>query len=72
MIFKKKVKKPEYDRKSKRPVIHASICTGERVAGFKDLHTGKFEEIMLIRNDKDLNEFMGTYNVLEEEIVKEW
>jgi len=72
MIFKKKVKKLEYDRKSKRPVIHASICTGERVAGFKDLHTGKFEEIMLIRNDKDLNEFMGTYNILEEEIVKEW
>ena len=72
MIFKKKVKKLVYDRKSKRPVIHASICTGERVAGFKDLHTGKFEEIMLIRNDKDLNEFMGTYNILEEEIVKEW
>jgi len=72
MIFKKKVKKLEYDRKSKRPVIHASICTGERVAGFKDLHTGKFEEIMLIRDDSDLNEFMETYNILEEEIVKEW
>ena len=72
MIFKKKVKKLVYDRKSKRPVIHASICTGERVAGFKDLHTGKFEEIMLIRNDSDLNEFMGTYNILAEEIVKEW
>ena len=72
MIFKKKVKKLEYDRKSKRPVIHASICTGERVAGFKDLHTGKFEEILLIRNDKDLNEFMRMYNILEEEIVKEW
>ena len=72
MIFKKKVKKLEYDRKSKRPVIHASICTGERVAGFKDLHTGKFEEIMLIRDDSDLNVFMETYNILEEEIVKEW
>jgi len=45
---------------------------GERVAGFKDLHTGKFEEIMLIRNDSDLNEFMETYNILAEEIVKEW
>ena len=72
MIFKKKVVKLEYDKESKRPVIHASICTGERVAGFKDLHTGKFEEIMLIRDDSDLNEFMETYNILEEEIVKEW
>ena len=31
-----------------KPVIRASICTGEEVAGFKDIRTGKIEEIMLI------------------------
>lgn len=49
---------------------HASICNGERVAGFKDDKTGKFEEIMLIRNDKDLNKFMKAYDVTV--VKKEW
>jgi len=53
-------------------VIQASICTGERVAGFKDVHTGKFEEIMLIKKDKDLDEFMKIYDIKPEEIGKEW
>ena len=30
------------------PVIRAGICIGEEVAGFKDVQTGKIEEIMLI------------------------
>ena len=36
---KKKVKKT-YDRENKRPVLRCSICNGEQVAGFKDIHTG--------------------------------
>jgi len=72
MIFKKKVKKLDYDKELKRPVIQSSICTGERVAGFKEIHTGKFEEVMLIRNDKDLDEFMKIYNIKPEEIAKVW
>ena len=47
-----------YDKDSKRPVIKASICTGEQVAGFKDIHTGKIEEIMLIRSEADLDNFL--------------
>ena len=38
----------------KIPVIRSSICTGEQVAGFKDLTSGKFEELMLLRDDRDL------------------
>ena len=41
-----------YDRETQAPVIHASICTGEKVAGFRDLRTGRFTEIMLIRNPR--------------------
>ena len=47
-IFKKKIVKKTYDREHMKPVIRASICTGEEVAGFKDIRTGKIEEIMLI------------------------
>ena len=47
-LFKKKIVKKTYDREHMKPVIRASICTGEEVAGFKDIRTGKIEEIMLI------------------------
>ena len=40
-IFKKKIVKKTYDREHMKPVIRASICTGEEVAGFKDIRTGK-------------------------------
>ncbi len=70
--FNKKLQKEPYDRNKEKPVIHASICTGEKVAGFKDLKTGKFHEVMVIRNDSDLQFFMQKYNVAEGEIAKEY
>ena len=44
-------------------VIRCSICTGEQVAGFKDAATGKFKEVMLIKDEKDLERFMKMYGV---------
>ena len=38
---------------NKKPVIKASICNSEKVARFKDIHTGKIEEGMLIKNQAD-------------------
>lgn len=61
-----------WDRSLQKPVIRSSICTGEKVAGFKDLKTGKFEDIMLIRNDQDLDEFLSLYGIDAGEITKEW
>ena len=52
-----------YDHENKKPVIRASICTGEQVAGFKNLHTGAFEEIMLIRDAEDLAVFRKQYGI---------
>ena len=70
MFFKKRQQpKGSYDHANKKPVIRASICTGEQVAGFKDLHTGTFEEIMLIRNADDLIAFKERYGI-EGEIEK--
>lgn len=64
--------KPAFDRESQRPVIRSSICTGEQVAGFKDLRTGRFTEIMMIRDNKDMEEFTQTYGISREEIRREW
>ena len=54
-----------YDPAKQVPMLHASICTGETAAGFKDLTTGKFVEEMLIRSDADLKEFMARYGLKE-------
>ena len=58
-IFRKKqIQKADYDRENWRPVLRCSICNGEQVAGFKDQRTGKFHEVMFVRDEKDLQEFL--------------
>ena len=73
-MFRKRSKKQKitYDKTGKIPVIRASLCTGEKVAGFKDEKTGKFDDLMLIRNTSDLAEFLSLYDVAEEQIRREW
>lgn len=70
MFGKKKIEKKTYDRENQRPVLKCSICNGEQVAGFKDIHTGRFEEVMFIRSEKDLHTFMEMYGV--DNITKEY
>lgn len=72
MLFRKKVNRETYDKENCVPVIRSSICTGEQVAGFKDIYTGKFSEAMLLRNASDKKDFMEKYDVSEEEIKREW
>ena len=62
-LFKKKITAKAYDKENKKPVIKAGICTGEQVAGFKDIHTGKVEEIMLIKCPSDIETFKKMYGV---------
>lgn len=70
-FFKKKEIVQTYDKENKKPVIKSSICNGEQVAGFKDIHTGKMEEVMLIKNKTDLEKFKLMYGI-DEEITKEY
>ena len=70
-LFKKKGVVQSYDKENKKPVIKASICNGEQVAGFKDIHTGKVEEVMLIKSPADLEHFKAMYGI-DEKIAKEY
>lgn len=70
-LFKKKSVIQTYDKENKKPVVKSSICNGEQVAGFKDIHTGKIEEVMLIRSQADINKFKAMYGI-DEEIKKEY
>lgn len=54
---------PAFNPETQYAVIRSSICTGEKVAGFKDKKDGHFTEVMLIRTPEDKREFMETYGV---------
>ncbi|MBM6854352.1 aspartate dehydrogenase [Mediterraneibacter glycyrrhizinilyticus] len=62
-LKKKKAASTHYDPALKRPALRCSICTGEQVAGFRRLEDGKFEEVMLIRSDADLQSFRDQYGI---------
>ncbi|MBR2214045.1 MAG: aspartate dehydrogenase [Eubacterium sp.] len=65
MFGKKKTKtvKPLYDTEKKEPIIKASICNGEQVAGFRDIESGVFHEVMFIRNNEELESFKRQYGI---------
>lgn len=69
MLFEKKIKKPEivFDPETQYAIIRSSICTGEKVAGFKSKVDGHFTEVMLIRSHEDEIRFKETYGI---EIIK--
>lgn len=72
-LFGKKKEIPviDFDPTKQKAVLKCSICNGEQVAGFKDIRTGKMEEIMLIKNTADLETFKAMYGITEE-IIKEY
>ena len=60
---KKKSDRKEFDREKMIPAVRSSICTGEKVAGFRNKQTGKFEEVMMIRTEQELHEFADMYGI---------
>ena len=74
ILFKRKKENtyPEFDREKQIPVLKCSICTGEKVACFRDKRTGHTEEIMYIRSQGDMHDFLSRYGLSEQEIKKEW
>ena len=53
----------DYDPEKEKPVIRASICNGEQVAGFKNRENGEFHEVMMIKDQNELKEFMRQYGL---------
>lgn len=62
-LFKKNTPAESYDAAKRKPVIRSSICTGEKVAGFVELDTGRFHEVALLRSDDDLKAFRARYGI---------
>lgn len=62
--------KMPYDPERQYAVIRASICTSEKVAGFKNYDDAHFMEVMLIRDIEDEKRFKTIYGL--DEIKKEY
>ncbi|MBR3580923.1 MAG: aspartate dehydrogenase [Lachnospiraceae bacterium] len=65
MLFGKRSREPEIklDPDKQYAIIRSSICTGEKVAGFKNKEDGHFTEVMLIRSYEDELRFKELYNL---------
>lgn len=65
LFGRKKARKAavQFDPETQYAIIRSSICTGEKVAGFKNKTDGHFTEVMLIRSASDEKEFKETYGV---------
>ncbi len=62
-LKRKKAPAEAYDKETLQPVIRSSICTGEKVAGFREKETGRFREVSLIRTPADLDAFKRKYGI---------
>lgn len=63
MLFRKTRERHELCLLGGEPVLRCSICTGEQTAGYISKDTGKFVDVMLIRNEADLDQFCSEYGV---------
>lgn len=52
-----------FDPEKQDAIIKCSICTGEKVAGFKNKEDGHFVEVMLLRTPEDERKFKEIYGL---------
>ena len=52
-----------FDPSRQYAVIRSSICTGEKVAGFREIGGDCFTEVMLIRSRQDEERFKEMYHL---------
>ena len=67
MLWKKRTQSSaedfKFDPETQYAVIRSSICTGEKVAGFKNKRDGHFKEVMVIRTAADEQRFKDLYGI---------
>ncbi len=61
---------PDYPADRYEPVLRCSICTGEQVACMRERESGRLHELMLIRDDGDLDRFCARYGLEPESLRK--
>lgn len=52
-----------FDPKTQYAVVLSSICTGEKMAGFRNKKDRSFTEVMLVKTPEDLDRFKKMYGI---------
>ena len=63
---KKPLPAADYDKENWKPALKCSICNGEQIAGFQNIHSGKFKEECFIRSQDELLVFKQKYGITGE------
>jgi len=45
----------------------ASICTGEKLIGLRNKHTGKLEKAVVVKSQKDIDDFYSKYKISQKD-----
>ena len=64
-----KIRSRTFDKEDWKPVIYRNIISGKQIAGFMEIRTGEFIEVMIIHSSKDMDEFLESYDISIAEIV---
>lgn len=67
-FFHRKPKPPAYDPERQQPAVRKSICTGEMTAGFIELETGKFRDVMRVDGQAGLETFCKDIGAKPEDV----
>lgn len=62
---KDQIRKIDYNKETEVPAVKSSICTGEKTAGFLEVNTGKYRDVMLVKSDADIDLFKKACGVDE-------
>lgn len=61
----KKAPKISFDPEKQEPAVRRSICTGEMTVGLIDRKTGRFQELMRVNGQRELEAFCSEIGVRE-------
>jgi len=70
LFGKSKKQYPKFPEGDLEPVLRCSICTGEQVVCARDRSTGQLQELMMIRNEAELDAFCEANGLRASELRK--
>lgn len=68
LFTKKRPASIPYDPAAEQPAVRKSICTGEMTVGFIDRKTGKFRDVMMAANQRELDGFLKQIGAKSEDL----
>ena len=69
LFARKRHETPKYDPAAEQPAVRRSICTGEMTVGFVDRKTGRFRDVMMAADQRELDDFLRRIGAKPEDLT---